>query len=233
MKANFGAIIVDGRGKLGGHVAQKNAAGNFLRTRSIPINRQSSAQQSRRALVSELTKDWKGLTEAQRIEWNRYASSKPTQDIFGKTYVKSGMNWFVELNLNLINVGEEKDLEPGTPLVTELIFYDWGVEFAETSASSIIVIWSRPIVTGVKIILYATPSVSAGISSSGSRLRQLAVLSSTDVSPYDLTAQYKAVFGNVGAVGTKIFTKAVQIDIASGIASYPLITSGIVPEYVP
>jgi len=36
MKTLFGAIVVDGRGKLGGHVASKNRHGSYFRTKVSP-----------------------------------------------------------------------------------------------------------------------------------------------------------------------------------------------------
>lgn len=233
MKVNFGAIIVDGRGKLGGHVGQRNASGNILRTKTTPTNRRSPAQQSRRSLVAELTRDWKFLTEAQRIQWNNFANENPDTDIFGNVKTNSGFNMFVEVNLNLVNVGEEKDLEPGTADVVVDLFYEWDVELPQGSPSAIIVTWKPPITATTKIIVYATSPISPGIASGGSRYRQIAVLDDTAISPYTITDQYKAKFGGLGNVGNKIFVKATQINLASGLASPPLIASDIVPALVP
>jgi hypothetical protein len=44
MKMKFGAIVTEGRGKIGGHVASKNKSGAYLRTKVTPVNRQSVAQ---------------------------------------------------------------------------------------------------------------------------------------------------------------------------------------------
>jgi len=44
MKMKFGAIVVDGRGKIGGHVASKNRGGAYLRTKVTPSNPQTGYQ---------------------------------------------------------------------------------------------------------------------------------------------------------------------------------------------
>jgi len=55
MKTLFGAIVVDGRGKLGGHVASKNRHGSYFRTKVSQANQQVSiAQMSVPALLQSL-----------------------------------------------------------------------------------------------------------------------------------------------------------------------------------
>jgi hypothetical protein len=54
MKVLFGAIVVDGRGKIGGHVMSKNRAGAFMRTKVTPINRKSSFQTGVRSRLAAI-----------------------------------------------------------------------------------------------------------------------------------------------------------------------------------
>ena len=49
MKAKFGSFIVDGRGKVNGHVISKNRAGSYIRTKVTPVNPRSTAQLTQRA----------------------------------------------------------------------------------------------------------------------------------------------------------------------------------------
>lgn len=65
MKLKFGAIVVDGRGKIGGHVASKNGAGAYLRTKVTPTNPQTARQSFVRALFAAITAAWSGLTASQ------------------------------------------------------------------------------------------------------------------------------------------------------------------------
>jgi len=45
MKIKFGSIVVNGSGKLGGHVYSSNRGGNYVRTLATPSNPQTPAQQ--------------------------------------------------------------------------------------------------------------------------------------------------------------------------------------------
>lgn len=92
MKTKFGAIIVDGRGKIGGHVASKNRGGAYLRTKVTPANAQTSAQNQVRNLFTSLTQGWRGLTQAQRDAWNAAVLDYSRTDIFGDIRNPSGIN---------------------------------------------------------------------------------------------------------------------------------------------
>ena len=50
MKIKWGALVVDGRGKLGGHVAAQNRGGSYLRTKVTPSNPQTTFQTGVRSM---------------------------------------------------------------------------------------------------------------------------------------------------------------------------------------
>ena len=87
MKAKFGAIVVDGRGKIGGHVATKNKSGSYFRTKVTPVNPQSASQNSVRSRLATRAQAWKGLTAAQRTSWNAAVNDFQRTNIFGDTVI--------------------------------------------------------------------------------------------------------------------------------------------------
>ena len=58
MKLKFGAIVTDGRGKIGGHVASKNRSGAYLRTKVTPSNPNTVAQVQVRSILASLSQSW-------------------------------------------------------------------------------------------------------------------------------------------------------------------------------
>ena len=70
MKTKFGAVIVAGSGKVGGHVASHNRGGAYLRTKVTPVNPNTSYQAGVRNRLATIATSWKGLTAAQRLNWN-------------------------------------------------------------------------------------------------------------------------------------------------------------------
>ena len=104
-KIKWGAIVVDGRGKLGGHVFTKTKSGATMRTKVTPVNPQTSAQASARSRLGGNSQQWGTLTEKQRESWQNRAKETSKTNIFGDQYFPSGKNLFTSLNNNLLLVG--------------------------------------------------------------------------------------------------------------------------------
>ena len=98
MKVKFGAIVVDGRGKIGGHVASKNRGGAYFRTKVTPTNPNSTAQAGVRNRMTSLAQGWRGLSASARLSWNNAVGDFAKTDIFGDIKQPSGINLFPTLN---------------------------------------------------------------------------------------------------------------------------------------
>lgn len=106
MKIKWGALVVDGRGKLGGHVASQNKGGSYLRTKVTPSNPQTIAQSTVRSIFGAISQAWSGLTGLQIIAWNAAADEWSRTNIFGDIKIPSGKALFQQLNQNLLLIGE-------------------------------------------------------------------------------------------------------------------------------
>lgn len=192
MKIKFGAIVTDGRGKIGGHVASKNRGGAFLRTKVTPSNPNTAAQSLVRSALASLSSGWALLTEDQRASWNGAVADYQSTDIFGDIKKPSGFNLYVKLNSILLSVGlavinnapAKQDL--GDVFITAAAI--------DTSAGTITVT-----LQGVKPVsaffrYYATPAMSAGISNAKNRFRIIAT-SSTALTGAALYSAYTDKFG--------------------------------------
>lgn len=231
MKTLWGALMVDGRGKLGGHVAQRGPYGNILRTKTTPINKNTVLQQHRRITTAELTQGWAGLTEDQRKGWNDFATDNPVTDIFGNKIDLSGINMYCKINMNFESVGLPRAAShPRRDARRLKRFYKAQLK----GQGGIITIDSNvPIATGILVGVYASPAVSPGITLLNNRFKHITILSDTDTFPVDITTAYEHYFGPAVATGDKIFTRLVQISDISGLASPPIISSAILTEAVP
>lgn len=225
MKLKWGALVVDGRNKIGGHVASKNKAGAYLRTKVTPVNPQSVRQTSVRSLLTSISQAWRGLTQVQRDSWNAAVANFKKTDIFGDIQNPSGFNLFQRLNNNIITLGGA--LVSAPPAIESLDQY---------SAASLTYAVAVPALSltftavpggdsGYKI--FATPPMSAGKNFVKSEYRLIKHSNAIGASPLNILADYIAVFGNVGAVGNKIFVKIVPVGAASGLEGIPLAVSKI------
>lgn len=109
----WGMMVVDGRGKLGGHVLTKSRNGATARTKVTPANPQTSYQQANRATFGQLSSNWAGLTESQRKAWNGAVGAWQKTNIFGDLKSPSGRDLYISLNRNILQAeGTEIDVPP-------------------------------------------------------------------------------------------------------------------------
>lgn len=225
MKTKFGAIIVDGRGKINGMVAAKNRAGAYLRTKVTPVNPRSTAQSEVRNRLAGLAQGWRGLTVAQILAWNAAVSNFAKTDIFGDLKNPSGFNLYCRLNSNLLIASESAIANPPLPGAVESI--DSISVAMDIGAGGFALTFSPAIPATDKFLILATPGVSAGRSFSKNLFRVIEVVENGDTSPYDFETSYTAKFG-VPAVGQKVFVAMVGINISTGQQGVPVQASTIV-----
>lgn len=232
MLIKWGALVVDGRGKLGGHVASKNKGGNYLRTKVTPNNPQTIAQNNVRAIFGSLSSQWSALTESQRESFNSLVDSYAKTNIFGDLKSLTGKALFQKLNQTLVLAGESvlttclPPLEiPQTQLDSSGNVFDIGVgsEFALGLVQT---------TNAVKAILYSSGVVSAGTSFVSNKMKLVGrkdfVSGSTSWDNID--RDYTPIFGTP-SVGDKIFF-GVRFYNANGQLSPMQTTSLIVTETV-
>lgn len=214
MKAKFGMIVVAGSGKIGGHVAARNRAGSYFRTKVTPVNPNTTSQAAARSRLASISQQWRGLTAAQRASWNSSVGDYAKTDIFGDLKNPSGFNLYQKLNNNLLNCGEAAITSP--PIPADVVNFTSASLAVVTVVPGITITYAAAIPADQKVKLFATAPLSPGVSFVKSEFRQIAVLATADASPYDATAEYVAKFGSVGATGRKIFIKMVPVSTDSG-----------------
>jgi hypothetical protein len=226
MKVKWGALMTDGRGKIGGQVASKNSSGSYMRTKVTPSNPQSSAQTAVRNRFTGLSQDWRGLTDAQRDSWNSSVSSFTSTDIFGDNLTPSGFNLYVAINMNLLNVGSAQISVP--PVPSEVGYFTAFTAAAAAGAQTMTLTFAPVIPAGSDVIIRATPAMSPGISFVKSEYRQITVLENGDLTGLTIAAPYIAVHGAIGAAGQKIHFQALWVNNTTGQSGTVLSTSSII-----
>lgn len=226
MKMKFGAIVVDGRGKIGGHVASKNRGGAYLRTKVTPSNPKTSLQAAVRNRLTSLSQGWRGLTASERESWNNAVANFAGTNIFADKVNPSGINLYTKLNANLLEIGKPTINTAPLPSEVEPVLTVSATAAAGVPAFSV-VFTPTPVPAGTKFIIRATGQVSAGISNLKSKFRNVVVLDSADTSPENLLAAYTAKFGTLVA-GQKIGVEIVPVNSVTGQKGQAVSTSLIV-----
>lgn len=215
MKIKWGALVVDGRNKVGGQVASKNRAGAYLRNKVTPVNPSSDAQVAQRARLASFAQNWRSLTAAQRTAWNDAVSDYKKTDIFGDIQNPSGFNLYVKLNTNIDNVGETAITSPPSPVGVN-IFGSMSLAAAEGAGTIVATVTPETLDADESVIFRATPALSAGKSFVKSEFRQIEVVSAIVGGSVDLETSYVAKFGAVGPAGSKIFVEAIHVNVNTG-----------------
>ena len=226
MKLKFGALVVAGRGKIGGHVASRNRAGAYLRTKVTPVNPSSADQVTVRNRLSGVSSAWKALTAAQRLAWNACVADFAKTDIFGDLRNPSGFNLHQKLNNNLLNIGKVVVADP--PGVEAVDAFTSMSIAASTGGGTLTITYADAIAADHSVLVFATPALSAGVNFVKSEYRQIDVMVTADASAFSIETEYEAKFGAIGAEGTKIFVKMIQVNWATGQAGSAITASCIV-----
>jgi len=214
MKTKFGAIIVAGSGKLGGHVASKNRAGSYMRTKVTPVNPQSVAQGEIRGRFTTLSQGWKGLLQTERDAWNAAVSDYTRTDIFGDLRSPSGANLYQRLNNILVLCGESALDTPPLPQAVPAVVLSAITVTVGTPAFTVAFAPTVPVDTSVMV--FCTAPLSAGKAFVKSEYRLTTILVAAKATGESILTAYQAKFGSVGEIGQKLFCKFVPVNLNTG-----------------
>lgn len=93
------ALLTQASGSVGGITASRNRGGMYFRARAIPVDPNTPAQATIRAILGSLVNRWiNTLTIGQRNNWDVYAANVPLTGPLGDPITVSGMNHYVRAN---------------------------------------------------------------------------------------------------------------------------------------
>lgn len=218
MKIQWGMMMTDGRGKLGGQVASKNRAGAYIRTKVTPTNPQTASQSVVRSVFSALSKQWSEvLADSQRKKWNHAAGSGEfaKNDVFGNSRNPSGFNLFVGMNsLQNATSGRPLTVPPLKAIFLETLSTQLAVQAGATSViSGLVELADGNIPATTRLQIQATPMVSAGKSYAKNLFRDIGFVSAqSGNNTLVLADEYEAKFGAIeGSEGKQLFVRVRQV----------------------
>lgn len=214
MKFLPGLGVGDLRGSLGGTTASRNTYGSYFRRKVTPVNTNTNAQQLVRQRLATISQAWSGLTPGERTAWNEVANQFSRTNVFGDQVPLTGFNLFVKLNRNLLEIGEAQISTAPQPKAVPG-FTSLGLT-ADTGGGTYEAAFTPAIPASIKVLVYATAPLSAGVSFVKSEFRLIDTLTTAETTPEDLAAVYIVKFGALPPVGAKSFIRFRSILIASG-----------------
>lgn len=221
-----GIGIVDGRGKLNGTVLSKNRGGAYARVKVTPSNPRSAAQMFVRSNLAFLAQKWKTLTQQQRDAWSGAVSNYTRTDVFGDVKTPTGYGLFMRINTALRDASTELFFNIPAPTVDVAgIDSVVGVPAQSEDPASITVNFDDSATGNGYLLIDASPPLSQGVSTAGSRFKRIANKEVLDVSdPFavtDFVSSYSDVYGTIPE-GQKIFVR-VTVMMSNGQRGVPFV----------
>lgn len=216
----FGNVVVDARGKISGNVYSKNKGGAYSRVRVVPNNPQTTYQVAKRAILTTLSQGWRGLTAAQRLSWTRAVDNYKRINRIGDQIVLSGNALYVSLNKNLADVGIAANSVAPAPESVDTL--DVTSIVASLAGQTLVLTMGGAVPTNTSVKVFGTETLSAGVNSPGTKLRQFTSLAAAATSPVSLDTTYIPRFGAIGAAGSKIFITLVPVNETTGQLGAPI-----------
>ena len=208
-------------GSIAGQTASRNRNGQYMRTRAIPVNPNSSAQGVVRARLALNSSAWRALTGAQRAGWADLGLQMLRTDSLGQQQTLTGQQAYCSVNNENLAAGNTV-VSDAPALVTPGALASATITL--TAAAFSIAYTVTPLSAGSRLFTFVSPQRSAGRGFE-SDFRLLAVSAAAAASPANVYAAYVAKFG-VPIVGNRIF---MQLQVYnSGFLSGPLNTSAVV-----
>jgi hypothetical protein len=207
-------------GSHNGITAGHNRFGQYLRSRSIPVNPRSGAQGLARGRLSGNSSGWRLITANQRAGWGSLGSMMTRTDALGQTYTLQANQAYVSVNSRLLC---------GLAVVADAPAYSTPATIATatitTTAGTLSIAYTpTPMPAATFLAVFASPQRSAGRAFEGD-FRYVLLSTAAQASPVNPLANYSAKFG-IPVVGNRIFFSLVSISL--GFESAPLITSVVV-----
>ena len=201
MKIKWGALVVDGRGKLGGHVAAQNRGGSYLRTKVTPSNPQTTFQTSVRNLFGSISSGWSGLGLSVIKAWNAAVDDWKSTNIFGDLKQPSGKALYQRLNQQAQIAGYSPITSPPAKVTlpdSNVTAIDFGITATAIDPTGI---YSG---TGFTVLTFSSGPVTDGTSFVKNQMRLIGNSGAAAYSDTDAYTQYVAKYGTPVA-GQKVF----------------------------
>jgi len=125
-KVTFGGGVSNIQGSVAGNTFTRTRAGVAIRNKVKPNNPASAAQMRQREALTRLSKQWKTLTEEERLAWDSFAKLSQTRGVCGNIIAATGHQGFMKMNMNRFNMLEEPLTTPDDVQNAAFISDMWG-----------------------------------------------------------------------------------------------------------
>ena len=212
-KVQTGALLSDIRGQVGGSAFVKSAGGLILRNTPTPVNKNTVSQSSRKNITANLQWEWQRLTQSQRDCWVEWTKLNPITQIRDSDLFINAQQTFIKLNFYRVLYG--------FAVIKDPVFDTNIIEPIDASlflsAGNLLLSLVRPLNDSTELfILFLTFRTAPTINNPGTIFKAIVFEQSPGGNFYNITTEYKAIFGIELVVTEQLFMKFTTADKISG-----------------
>ena len=201
-------------GSAKGVTAAKMKSRKYIRNRGYGGSVRTADQAKVKGIFKQLTTQWKSLTSAQILAWNKLALSQEGRSVLGSKAKISGSNLFTRLNYWIVACGGTALVDPpalvGVETPSSATIACQGDTFTFTLASV------PADVTNLKLVIEASEGQSNGVTRAHSKAVQIKLVATPSTSAVDIRADYVAKHGAPSAAAPKIFFRYYLVNTVTG-----------------
>lgn len=200
---NPSALIGALKGSIGSTNFQSSGPNSIIKNKSYKKGSTSLIKTAATSELSRITMAWRGVSDSDKLEWDTNKLDWPFTDKFGNTYYGPAYQFYTAFNRNLRAIGQGTVSVPSKSTTPAYI----GPFIFSSSAYNLLKI--VPTGTGdadTTIIVYASPSYSAGRNNNNATLKTLNAFGTNGILEFDCTDYYYNVYGSP-IVGMKVIFK--------------------------
>jgi hypothetical protein len=199
-RVQYGGLITDLSGSVGGATFQKSLYGNTLRTKPIPLRPAHPAQTVIRSYMTQLHAAWASLSSAERKQWNQFINFSGQTINRDSGVTLTGHDLFLKYNMFRLMAGfsimtvpvyQTMPVTTGTP---SLIRHPVSIELVYGQAVDPATLWFIFKISSAR-------SASQAFSKQGIRYMNFVPVTGTQI--YFKTL-YEATFGVIPAIGSTV-----------------------------
>lgn len=224
----FGSIVTNMRGKLGGHyfshsLGGSSVASNPRQRKIVPLVNGSGggANPYQRSEFSNVllyvVRSWKAVSAANKLAWAASAPNFPTINKLGEPVKPSGYHCYVHVNFAYLLINNTLLSTPpantvGVLPLTYLI--------NTLTSSSFILNFEVAVPTGYTAYVKATANISAGVKPPANYFKTITSYSAGATGSLNITTAYQQKYGAM-ITGQWIWTYVILVNNSTGIKGNP------------
>lgn len=191
-KVEYGNIINEITGHVGGLTFQKNASGYIIRRNPTQTKNYSIYQNYQINLLNNIQKTYKNLSGTDKLSWVNLANSLAYVDRWGLAGTITGAQLFFAINYNYFQFYNSY-LNSAPAYVNNLPYQSFSVTLA---ANSVSLDWTIPQISANQTInIYASPPMPAGSAFPRSKMKLMLLDENGNFNSYDIGSQWENIFG--------------------------------------